>query len=124
LKSRSDVLTKAAEQLGATAEPPRAEGELDLGEPVKVPDIFVAVEQRAIQFLKENAELQNQIRNEGVRWGIIQSKMANALKDVYQDAFNKIHELGLVKTALDGVFGASGWHSAKDANGKSIVRTK
>lgn len=121
LNSRSATLTKVAESMGAVAGAPRAEGEPESAEEKTVPDVLVAVEQRAIAFLRDNIELQNEIRQNGVKWGTIQSKMAKAFADIYDDAFNKIYELNLVRTALDGVFGSGGWITSKDGN-KAVVK--
>jgi hypothetical protein len=124
LKGRSAALARAAEQLGAEAAPPRAEGEPEREGQASVPDVLVAVEQRAIDFLKSNNELLAQIRGGGVRWGIIQSKMAASFADIYAtDAFNKIRELSLVKIALDGSLGTDKWTTSKDADNKVVVRT-
>jgi hypothetical protein len=120
LKGRSAALTQTAQEMGASAAPPRAEGEPERDE--TVPDILVAVEERAVEFLRNNADLQKEIRDSGVRWGTIQSQMSKALADIYAtDAFNKVHELGLVKIALDGVFGAGKWSSTK-VGGKMVVK--
>lgn len=122
LKGRSAALTKTAEQVGAVAAPPRAEGEPEPQSGDTVPDVLVAVEQRAIQFLRANTDLQNQIRGSGVRWGTIQGKMAKAFDDIFENAFQKIYDLQLVKVALDAVFGAGGWTTVKDADNKTVVK--
>jgi hypothetical protein len=123
LKGRSAELTRAAERMGAEAAPPRAEGEPEREGEESVPDVLVAVEQRAIDFLKNSNELLTQIRGQGVRWGTIQSKMATALADIYPtDAFNKVHDLSLVKIALTSVLGEGKWTTSKDSENKVIVR--
>ncbi len=124
LRGRSTALTKVAEQMGAEAAAPRAEGEPEREGDDKVPDVLVAIEKRAIDFLRNDKDLLNQIRSTGVRWGTIQRKMATSFSDVYTDAFNKIYELQLVKIALDGVFGANNWISEKDNEQKAVVKAK
>lgn len=123
LKGRSASLTQTAERMGAAAAPPRAEGEPEREDDGTVPDILVAVEKRAVDFLRGAADLQAQIRGQGAKWGTIQSQMSRALADIYAtNAFDKVRELGLVRIALDGVFGAGKWSSAKGADGKMVVK--
>lgn len=122
LKSRSAALTRTAEKMGAEAAPPRAEGEPERDGEQNVPDVLVAIETRAIDFLKSNNELLNQIRGDGVKWGTIQRKMAAAFKDIYDDAFQKIYDLNLVRIALDGTFGQGKWTTIKGDDGKAVVK--
>lgn len=122
LKGRSAALTETAEEMGAEAAPPRAEGEPERDSEENVPDVLRAIEKRAIDFLKNNNELLEEIRGDGVKWGTIQSKMATAFKDIYDDAFQKIYELQLVRIALDGVFGPGKWIAEKSSDGKKLVR--
>lgn len=123
LKGRSAALTRTAEQMGAATAPPRAEGEPETDGEATVPDILVAGEKRATDFLKNSSDLMSQIRGTGVRWGTVQSKMAAALADIYAtDAFNKIRELNLVKIALDGALGAGNWSTSKDSDNKVVVK--
>jgi uncharacterized protein len=122
LRDRTEAFQREAEQFGALTDAPRDEDAPEPVDPQPVVDIAVAKEQRAIRAIQEDSELVSRIRSEGARWGLIQSRIANALKDSYERSFDIAYEL--VPVAVEAVFGPrnQSWHTFKDGEGKTIIR--
>jgi len=87
LRERSDTFTRKAEQLGKKAEPPRDEETPEAPDFELVPYAAATKEQIAINALKANDALIQKIKNEGERFGTIQSEISKAFKGMYAEPF-------------------------------------
>jgi hypothetical protein len=124
LRGRSAILQKNAEELGVTTDAPSDEGVPEPEQQEQIIDVAATQEKLAIDAVKNDADLMARLRGDGVKWGQVQSRIAKAFESIYSDAFQKVYTLGLVRTAMDGVFGKDGWTSRKDAQGKAVIRAK
>ncbi|MGH6814105.1 MAG: ATP-binding protein [Hyphomicrobiaceae bacterium] len=122
LRARSDILRRTAESMGATAAPPRAEGDLDPAASESVPDIARTLEQIAVDSLRSNTALLERIRTGGELWGVVQKELSKNFESVFsqKDAFGKTYRY--VAPALDAVFGAKNWKTEPNSTGKRVVK--
>ena len=122
LRERTSKFVDAAQSVGATAEPARAEGEPESPDFDLVADTAATKEQIVITALKRNARLIQKIRNEGEKWGTIQRELSKDFDGMFADPFKAVFEY--VPVALNAVFGArnKGWKTEKLQDGKTLVK--
>jgi DNA helicase HerA-like ATPase len=77
-------------------------------------DVMGAVEQLAIERLRDDTDLLNKLRAEGVAWGAVKAKLLGFLPDTIQDKDTVAYRL--VPKALTAILGPQGeaWHSYRN----------
>lgn len=85
-------------------------------------DVLALVKRQAVQALRSNQAMVDQIYNDGVLWGAIQSflirQLPRTLKDGGQIIYDNMPE---ILTQVFGQRGPEGWDTRKNNDGKSVV---
>lgn len=89
-------------------------------------DALAVYKQNAIDTMRNNREIMEDIRGRGIPWGVITGFLEDALPDTLEDRRRIAYNL--VREALEQIFGAEndGWHTFKRRNreGKWIMWVK
>jgi DNA helicase HerA-like ATPase len=124
LRARNSKLESEARAVGAVSDAPRDEDEPEPAVPDTVVDVLAAREQQALKAVQSDSKLLADLRGTGVRYGTIQSRIANALADLYERPFDVAYTL--VIPTVTAVLGKEnvGWERSRDADGKVVIRAK
>jgi uncharacterized protein len=123
LRKRSNRLVQAARNMGATTTARRDDDVEVSPEAEPIVDADAALLGVAMDAIRQRVDVLADLRGAGLRWGTIQSHIARALEGMLDNAFQTVHDRGLVKRVLDELYGAQGgWTSYKDNQNRAVVR--